>query len=67
MVAPLAAGLHEDDHQAQEGRGFRKQEAQDVVKAVQPERPAGSRDARPVWVPPMPVVKVQRRRIWRPA
>jgi hypothetical protein len=67
MVAPLAAGLQEDDHQVQEGRDFRKSEAQKVVKAVQPEQPAGPREARPVWVPPMPVVKVWRRRTLHPA
>ena len=67
MVAPLANGLQEDDHQAQGGDGFRKQGGEKVVQAMEPVLPAGPREAAPVWVPPVPVSKVRRRRMWHPA
>ena len=67
MVAPLANGLQEDDHQAQGGHGFGKQGGEKVVQAMEPVLPAGSREAAPVWVPPAPASKVRRRRTWHPA
>lgn len=67
MVAPLANGLHEDDHQTQEGHGFRKQGGEKVVQAMEPVLSQGSREAAPMWVPPVPVSKVRRRRTRHPA